>query len=60
MKEESWSIRKMREEQKLSQSRNTYRQSVGIENEKIVENIQVRRENVIQSLFQRFQFFLEE
>ena len=60
MKEDLWSIRRMREEQKLSQSRNTYRHSDKVENESVVEDIQRKRESVFLSIYQRFQLFLEE
>ena len=60
MKEELWSIRKMREQQKLSQSRNTYRNSDYIENEDVIENVRKKRENVFLSIYERFQIFLEE
>lgn len=60
MKEDLWSIRKMREEQKLSQSRNTYRHSEYVESEGLVESIQKKRENILLSIYQRFQLFLEE
>lgn len=59
MKEEFWSIRKMREDRKLSQSRNTYKGP--IEEKPTVETKVIKEPRTLMSgLFMRLQLFLEE
>ena len=59
MKDEFWSIRKMREEQKLSQTRNTYKGRV--EEKPLKENKVIKEEKpLLSGLFSRLQLFLEE
>ena len=59
MKDEFWSIRKMREEQKLSQTRNTYKARV--EEKPLKESPPLKEEKpLLSGLFSRLQFFLEE
>jgi len=67
MNEESWSIRKMREEQKLSKTRNTYKQSTVYEvnKEPLEEGEQSipRNGSLAEGLkyfYQRIQLILEE
>jgi hypothetical protein len=59
MKDEFWSIRKMREDQKLSQSRNTYKERA---EEQPVRETKVFKEQkpLMSGLFSRLQLFLEE
>jgi hypothetical protein len=61
MKEDIWSIRKMREQQKLSQTRNTYKE---ISNKEIKressEKLSKRPKGNTMTFYQRLQLFLEE
>jgi len=60
MKDEFWSIRKMREDQKGSQSRNTYKEKVE-ERPIVIKHVQKQKEKPSFNQFiQRLQLFLEE
>jgi hypothetical protein len=59
MKEE-WSIRKMREEQKKSQTKNTYKKSETFELKPKVQKVRENSPSVLTSFYQRLQLFLEE
>ena len=59
MKEE-WSIRKMREEQKKSLTRNTYKNSETYELNPRVQKAAKTSPSVLASFYERLQLFLEE
>ena len=60
MKEEVWSIRKMRELQKNSSTRNTYKQSEQTEYEKVNQVARKKEESGFGRFYQRLALFLEE
>lgn len=59
MKDEIWSIRKMREDQKLSQTRNTYKGRVEEKPAKETKGSEEQKP-FISGIFSRLQLFLEE
>lgn len=59
MKEE-WSIRKMREEQRKSQTRNTYKKSETFELNPKVQKAPKDSPSFLSAFYQRVQLFLEE